>query len=134
MFHVNFEPSTAAILNGPVTSLGLITKLKPGKTGDHVAANMTTLTGAKNVNGCTGTAFGKIVENDQFAFMTGWNTIEVRDHQCFDVSVSSLTVYLYLTFDARDFIICRTIRRLVKSIRLLWISWDRSRRQLQSGT
>lgn len=78
MFHVYFEPSVAAILNGSVTSLALVTKLKLGKTGEGVTAVLSSLASAKDVTGCRGGASGKVVEKEgQFAFVTGWEKLEV---------------------------------------------------------
>lgn len=78
VFHVHFEPTVAPIFNGPITSFALITKLKPGKTGEDVTVALSSLAGAKDVTGCHGGAYGKVVEKDQFAFVTGWDKIEVR--------------------------------------------------------
>ena len=66
LFHVHFEPASAlaSILNAPVTSLAQITKLKPGKTGDDLKADMDVLTTAQGVKGCHGAAWGKKVEHD----------------------------------------------------------------------
>ena len=79
LFHVPFEPTAAlgGIFSAPVTALAPITKLQPGKTGEDLAATMALLTGAKDVKGCYGAAWGKKVEHDEWAFVTAWDSPEV---------------------------------------------------------
>lgn len=121
MFHVHFEPSIAAIVNGPFTSLALITKLKPGKSGEDLTAVMSSLTGAKGVPGCHGGAFGKVVEKEgQFAFMTGWDKVEVL--------IVELLCVLPTEHDFQ-----RTTPQLAKSTRGSWSSWASSMRPWRSG-
>ncbi|KAA1475682.1 hypothetical protein DENSPDRAFT_853158 [Dentipellis sp. KUC8613] len=79
MFHAYFQPSTnlGRVLDAPVTSVGQV-KLKQESTHSNLDAVMKLLIEAQGIKGFRGAVYGKEVETDEFAFMTAWDSIEVR--------------------------------------------------------